>query len=77
MKDYRKAVEALRKPVTLDDIAKAAGSSRASIKQCLLPNAAQSYRTPPSNLAGALIVLADQRAKYYAQLAADLRKGKA
>jgi len=74
-RDYRDDVANLRYRVSLDDIAQAAGCSRDSIRQCLMPEAAQAYRKPPANLTGALIVLADQQAAYFTKLAARLRKG--
>ncbi len=73
--DFKKMTDALLELVTHQDLAEALGVSVASIRQARLGPGTNAYRSPPEGWEGAVLQLAERRAKHYRQLAERIRKG--
>ena len=71
--DYREAVDAVAQRLTHEELAKRLGVSVATLRQAKLPDDANAYRNPPKGWDRVLIQVAEERARYFADLAARLR----
>ena len=74
--DLRDAMDKAMARITLDDIANAAGCSVNTLKQSRLKPDNAGYRSPPASLRRALFELCRERAKYFIELAEELRPPK-
>ena len=71
--DAYEAVDRAMVKITLDEIAKAAGCSVSTLRQSRMAPDAVGYRSPPAGLQRALHELCKERAKYFTELAEQLR----
>ena len=71
--DLREAMDGVTAKITLEDIAKAVGCGANTLRQSRMSPEAGGYRSPPAGLQRALHELCKDRAKYFTELAEQLR----
>ena len=71
--NFRDATDALFERVTHEALAEALGASVPSIRQARLDPKAMAYRNPPEGWEGAVVSLAESRARHYRDLAQKLK----
>ena len=74
--ELREITDKVMARVTLDDIADAAGCGANTLRQARLDPSASGYRNPPAGLRGALHQVCRKRAKYFLDLAKQLKPTK-
>jgi len=72
----REAMDKVMARVKISDIAKAAGCSDNTLMQARLDPSAKGYRNPPAGLRSALHQVCRERAKYFLELARQLKPPK-
>lgn len=71
--DLREAMDRVTAKITLEDIAKAVGCGANTLRQSRMAPDAVGHRSPPAGLQRALHELCKDRAKYFTELAEQLR----
>ena len=71
--DLREAMDMVTAKITLEDIAKAVGCGANTLRQSRMAPDAVGHRSPPAGLQRALHELCKDRAKYFTELAEQLR----
>jgi hypothetical protein len=71
--EFREAVDALCKPVTHQDVAKALGVSVQTVRQARLSDDSDAFRAPPKNWKKAIIRMAEARVLHYGKLIEKLK----
>lgn len=74
--DLREAMDNVMARVTITDIAEAAGCSANTLMQARMDPSAKGYRKPPAGLRSALHQVCRERAKYFLELARQLKPGR-
>jgi len=72
--NFRQATDALLESVTLEDLAKAMGISIQAVRQARAADGTKAHRSPPADWEGAVIKLAEGRAKALTGLARQVRR---
>lgn len=71
--DLREAMDRVTAKITLEDIAKAVGCGANTLRQSRMAPDAVGHRSPPAGLQRAMHHLCKERAKYFIELAEQLR----
>ncbi len=71
--NFREAIDAVCKPLTHRDVAKALGVSVQTVRQARMSENTNGFRAPPKNWKGAVIRLAEMRLLHYRKLIEKLK----